>query len=326
MLHPLQELQEQEKAELLAKLDALYSPDSPSQAAHGPNPAADFSGRASDGLKQAADVSNRAAGVQDQPKSVRSRGQRLVEERADRKLERARAYLDEKQIAALQGLSQERGEDSTRRKGGAEQGEARNKNTGQIPPVADTGHSSVVGSSGGVTEQRTGAEERIRKEAWTSLEVRREGKEATGDGSASQAELAWLRTKVAELERGLKGLEDSLRQKGSEDGRVAPETATDGTRDRGGSTASSRGPDNGEAGPGKATGQQSLAKGHVTGEGQKEATSDVADAIAAKRKASLFDYVWPQWLRSSETRDDDQSRPQTRLASDLKKDESLSPS
>ncbi|GAQ77769.1 hypothetical protein KFL_000030460 [Klebsormidium nitens] len=316
------ELQEQEKAELQAKLDALYSSNGPNKAANGLNLAADGSNQAVDGPDRISDGSKQVADGSEQSKSVRSRSQRHVAERADRKLERARAYLDESQIAALERLSEKRGALSSR-DGERQPGEAKNERGEKVVRVAESGPSSEVGPSRQVTEKRgpESAEERTGKEAGSTQAVRKEGLDGSGNGGASQAELVWLRAKVAELERGLKGLEDSVRQREGEGGRIVPGAALDGTRDGREIAASSRNENDCKAGPEESLGQRGLAEGNIKHAGQTKGSADNVDVNVPIRKPSLFDNVWPQWLRSTAKRDEAKSQSDTTVPSVLKKDE-----
>lgn len=263
----VQELQEQEKAELRARIVAAYSSDGP-----------------------------------DHPKTVRSRGQRHADEREERKLARAQGYLDEKEMAALKESAQARGEG--RRVSSVD------KDRGTAP----IGQSSKgeVGKIGGADEEgKKGQGERVdrgEKSAGEESEQKqsaREGEPALGIGDASEGEVQRLKAKVAELERGLKGLEESLRgrahvssgQKASgpsaeslKDGKgvlTLPGSGVPGVESR------AKPADKEAKDPGPAQGcSQSVDK-------RSDRFEESIGSDAVSRRHSLFDYIWPHWLRTS---------------------------
>jgi hypothetical protein len=263
----VQELQEQEKAELRARIDAAYSSDGP-----------------------------------DHPKTVRSRGQRHADEREERKLARAQDYLDEKEMAALKESAQARGEGRRVSAVDMDRGTA---------PIGQSSKGEV-GNIGGADEKgKKGQGEKVdpgEKSAGVESEQKqspREGEPALGIGDASEGEVQRLKVKVAELERGLRGLEESLRgeahvsngQKASGPSMVPlkdwkgaltpPGLGVPGVETRA-KSADEEGKDPRLS--------QSCSKGV---EERSNTVEESTDSEAVSRRHSLFDYIWPHWLRTS---------------------------
>jgi hypothetical protein len=261
----MQELQEEEKAELRARIDAAYSSDGP-----------------------------------DHPKNVRSRGQRHADEREERKLARAQDYLDEKEMAALKESAQARGE-----------GRRVEKDRGTAP----IGQSlkGEVGKVGGADEKMTGGRsEKVdqgeEKSAGVESERKqspREGKMGLGGGDASEGEVQRLKAKVAELERGLKGLEESLRGGARvSNGQKASEPSAEPLKDgKGALTPPGLGVPVVET---RAKSADKEGKDPRPSQGCSESVEERSDRIeetissdAVSRRHSLFGYIWPHWLRTS---------------------------